>query len=70
MDACDFASPVLNDANSQMDGSDGRMILKELTGLGQLNHPPARPAFGCYVSKTLLNLLSRERKTPLIRGMK
>ncbi|KAL6871461.1 hypothetical protein ACP4OV_014290 [Aristida adscensionis] len=46
LDTCIYASPVPN-ATGRMDGSDGRRILKEETRMGQLNHPPARPPFGC-----------------------
>ncbi|TVU39500.1 hypothetical protein EJB05_12923 [Eragrostis curvula] len=42
-DKCVYASPIPTDGKSKMDGADGRKILMEQ----KLNHPPARPPFGC-----------------------
>ncbi|TVU39499.1 hypothetical protein EJB05_12922, partial [Eragrostis curvula] len=47
LDTCVYASPLPNDANIRMKGSDGRRILKEEIEVGKLDHPPARPKFGC-----------------------
>jgi len=52
LDKCVYASAVPN-VNSKTDGSDGRRILGEEVGTGKLNHPPARPPFGCVVSPHL-----------------
>ncbi|XP_062187642.1 serine carboxypeptidase-like 7 isoform X2 [Phragmites australis] len=50
LDTCVYASPVPK-PNSRTDGSDGRKILiMEEIRVGQLNHPPARPPFGCIGS--------------------
>jgi len=49
LDTCVYASPAPN-VVSRMDGSDGRRILRAEMGRGMLNHPPARPPFGCIVS--------------------
>lgn len=46
LDMCVYASHVPS-IQSRMDGSDGRKILREKIPVGQLNHPPARPPFGC-----------------------
>ena len=49
LDKCVYASAVPN-VDSKTDASDGRRILGEEVGTGKLNHPPARPPFGCIVS--------------------
>ncbi|GJN07576.1 hypothetical protein PR202_ga25477 [Eleusine coracana subsp. coracana] len=71
LDACVYASPAPDDANSKMDGSDGRKILKEEIGLGQRNHPPARPPFGCVTYGYYLSYYwANDRRTRDALGVK
>jgi hypothetical protein len=50
LDTCVYASPAPNVLSRPVDG--GRRILRAagMGGGATLNHPPARPRFGCIVS--------------------
>ncbi|CAN6171802.1 unnamed protein product [Urochloa humidicola] len=69
---CVFASPVPNVNSSRIDGgSDGRKILREEIGVGQLNHPPPRPAFGCFTYHYYLSYFwANDRRTREALGIK
>uniref|UniRef100_A0A0A9HBJ8 Serine carboxypeptidase-like 19 n=1 Tax=Arundo donax TaxID=35708 RepID=A0A0A9HBJ8_ARUDO len=70
LDTCVYASPVPN-ANSRMDGPDGRRILREELRVGQLNHPPARPPFGCITYGYYLSYFwANDRRTRVALGIK
>ncbi|CAN6203729.1 unnamed protein product [Urochloa humidicola] len=70
LDSCVYASPEPN-IDGKTDGTDGRRILREQMGTGKLNHPPARPPFGCitygyYLSYFWVN----DRRTREALGIK
>ncbi|CAL5090088.1 unnamed protein product [Urochloa decumbens] len=68
---CVFASPVPNVNSSSIDCSDGRKILTEEIGVGQLNHPPPRPAFGCFTYHYYLSYFwANDRRTREALGIK
>ncbi|CAL5079974.1 unnamed protein product [Urochloa decumbens] len=46
LDNCVYVSPEPN-MDGKMDSTDGRRIIREEMGTGKLNHPRARPPFGC-----------------------
>ncbi|KAJ1288436.1 hypothetical protein BS78_02G088700 [Paspalum vaginatum] len=70
LDACVYASPVPN-IDSKMDGSDGRKILREEIGVGRLNHPPARPPFGCVTYGYYLSYFwANDKRTREALGIK
>ncbi|XP_062189202.1 serine carboxypeptidase-like 19 isoform X2 [Phragmites australis] len=70
LDKCVYASPVTN-ANCRTDGTAGRKILKEEIGVGQLNHPPARPPFGCLTYGYYLSYFwANDRRTRDALGIK
>ncbi|OEL26339.1 Serine carboxypeptidase-like 19 [Dichanthelium oligosanthes] len=70
LDTCVYASPLPN-IDSRTDGSDGRRILREEMGTGKLNHPPARPPFGCITYGYYLSYFwANDRRTREALGIK
>jgi len=70
LDKCVYASAVPN-VNSKTDGSDGRRILGEEVGTGKLNHPPARPPFGCVTYGYYLSYFwANDKRTREALGIK
>ncbi|XP_022679889.1 serine carboxypeptidase-like 7 isoform X1 [Setaria italica] len=67
LDRCVSASPVTNVNIS----SDDRKILREEIGVGQLNHPPARPPFHCFTYRYYLSYFwANDRRTRDALGIK
>ncbi|XP_066389815.1 serine carboxypeptidase-like 7 [Miscanthus floridulus] len=70
LDTCVYASPAPN-VVSRMDGSDGRRILRAEMGRGMLNHPPARPPFGCITYGYYLSYFwANDKRTREALGIK
>ncbi|CAD6220173.1 unnamed protein product [Miscanthus lutarioriparius] len=70
LDTCIYASPAPN-VVSRMDGSDGRRILRAEMGRGMLNHPPARPPFGCITYGYYLSYFwANDKRTREALGIK
>ncbi|CAN6213876.1 unnamed protein product [Urochloa humidicola] len=68
---CVLASDVPNVNSSRIDGLDGRKILREEIGVRQLNHPPPRPAFGCFTYRYYLSYFwANDRRTREALGIK
>uniref|UniRef100_K3ZTI5 Uncharacterized protein n=1 Tax=Setaria italica TaxID=4555 RepID=K3ZTI5_SETIT len=70
LDNCVYACPAPN-IYSKTDGADGRRILREENGTGKLNHPPARPPFGCITYGYYLSYFwANDRRTREALGIK
>ncbi|CAL5079972.1 unnamed protein product [Urochloa decumbens] len=70
IDKCVYASPEPS-INVKTDGADSRRIIREETGTGKLNHPPAQPPFGCVTYGYYLSYFwANDRRTREALGIK